>query len=348
IEAPGVWSTADGDTGFNGPVALTLDDTLRSAALSPAERRLMMRVFVTAAMTPAAGTQRRFTKLASIGSHGLTLRAIPGEPPGVYASDVLAHALPIIAPDLAFTTGADGTIKPTTYAIPHLVFDGTDGADVTLEVNKYHWWDWAVWEGRAFHFNEPGTTTPTWEARLSEGAHLQLEGDDAQGQYNGVVAYFTDPNGRRRSVGPPATNWPGSVARCDVTDATLMDLGETNPVTARGKRRWARMDISTVTTDAGAIQIAGAWLATRALPTRRGTVTLTGMVRHPTMGLRPAWAVRAGDYIRVSDHPADVPRKVIETRYDHDMLTMTCTTDNTVGLVDALLERVGVSIIGAL
>ena len=58
--------------------------------------------------------------------------------------------------------------------------------------------------------------------------------------------------------------------------------------------------------------------------------------------------VRAGDYVRISDHPTDVPRRVIETSYNHDAGEVTMSLDNSVFKLDAILERIGVSLVGTL
>jgi hypothetical protein len=53
----------------------------------------------------------------------------------------------------------------------------------------------------------------------------------------------------------------------------------------------------------------------------------------------PVWRVRAGDYISIADHPADVPRRIIETRYTHGGRQISLNLDNTPYALDAILAR---------
>lgn len=281
-----------------------------------------------------------WTCLAVYGAHGLTKQGGDSatSAKGFYASDVVQNIVTRAAPELAL-----GEIEATTFVIPHLVFaDPVTGEDAIKEVNGFHGFDWGVYDGREFFFRGTDPDRLCWEARLSDGAQLDLEGETAEQIFNGVYVTYTDPAGLRKTVGPPG-------ATADATDSSLADTSSTNPVNAHGiTRRWGRLDIPTTTTQAGAIQLGVIWLASHALPQRRGTLTLKGLVKHPVERDVPVWRVRAGDYIRISDHPADVPRRIIETRYTHGTSEMVLNLDNTPYKLDALIQRFGSGLVGVI
>lgn len=336
FEAPTLWGFSDWTAGSATSVALTLDDTVRVDTLPAARRYVMLRAWLmTGPYTPAAGHQRRFPRIAAYGSHGLTLRAIAGEPHGVYASDVISNVISRACPKLT------ASVEATSFAIPHLAFpDCTTAEDVASRANAFHLWEWGVYDDRVFFYRMPSADRLTWEARLSEGAHISLEGDQAGDLANGVIVQYTDPVKGSRTVGPTG-------ASTDDTSASLTDTAATNVANMHGySRKWPRLDISQTTTLAGATQLGAAWLALNKIPQRKGQITLTGLVRHPTEGRVPAWRVRAGDYIRISDHPADVPRRIVETTYDHDQGRVTCSVGSGADTLSAILERIGVAIVG--
>jgi hypothetical protein len=286
--------------------------------------------------------------LAVYGNHGLTKRTIDASTPdGFYVSDVVADIVSRTAPLLSYTTGDGGSIETNTATIPHLAFlSHTTGEDALLQVNAYTFWEWGVYDG-TFFFRQPNPSRLTWDVRLSDGVHLDFEGDDADEVFNGVIVKYRDPSGEERSVGPPAAYWQGGTARADGTDDSLVDTSDTNPVNRRGiPRRWPLLQAQQVTTQEGAITIGAAFLAEKAQPQRKGRVRVTGTVRHPTISKPlPVSHIRAGDYVRIQDHPANVPRRIIECSYDHSSRSATLTIDNHAAHLDALLERMGLALL---
>lgn len=333
--------SSDSPTASSTGHTLTVNNTVQSVSLTTDRRWIRVRLAMgTGTTQPASGSTLTFSKVAVYGTTGITTRDVSGDLDGVYASDVIARILDQAAPLLTYTTGAGGSIEPTSFAIPHLAYRDPVTAEYAIsDVNKYHLFDWGVYDDRQFFFRQPDPTRLLWEARLSDGAYLDADGLTAEQVINGVFVQYTDATGEAKTVGPPGGNF-------DDTDTALADTSSSNPFNAQygsATRKWVPLSLTFPTTLAGAVQIGAAYLLERSLATRRGTVTLTGSATHPTEGKVPCWRPRAGDWISLKDlNGATVPRKIINKTYTHSSRQVRLDLDNTPAKLDAVLARVGV------
>lgn len=341
--APRLVATPDRDYAIVADVYnLTFDGTIRSQFLTVASRRYISFDAYSAGnvATPAAGANQRVSKIGVHGTHGLTsYPTLTGDGmEGYYIDDVLSNALSRVALKLNFSTGEGGSIERPPLVIPQVAYpDAGPVENVILDLNKYVLWDWLVYENRTLFYRPTDPDRLTWEARMDRGTHLSLEGDDAENAYNGAMVRYSLPDGRTRVAGPTGSGF-------DVESALLEDTSAESTVNQHGyPRRWIELDISFPTLDDYAPVIGAAYLAQAALPARSGDITLRGEVEHPTKGMRPVREVRAGDWIRLSDHPADVPRRIISARHTNDQQETVVSVGNDMNKVDAALEQVGVA-----
>jgi hypothetical protein len=275
-----------------------------------------------------------WTCLAAYGAHGLTKRgtASATTAQGVYASDVVGHIVANWCPKLN-----TGGVQATSYSIPHLVFlDRTDPYDALLEVNKFHLWDFAVWEDKTLYYGPADLTDWDWEFRLDDpGTTVDLHGDSAEDLANGIVIEFDNVQTGKKTVLTPDDN------------GDLADTSEENPVNRHGLTVWTELALSSPTTSDAAVQIGRAALAEFNAAKSPGTINATGHVRDRQGNLQPGWKVRAGDSLVISDHPSDKIRLVSETSWSDDSKQLTVAVDSTVRKLDAFLDRTATALTAA-
>lgn len=281
-----------------------------------------------------------WTYLGVVGRHGCPIQGVLGDTGGlgILASDAIAYGLGKWAPKIGFTTGSSGTIQPTTFAIPQLVFsDPTDLATMIAQMVQYELSDWAVWEGPTFYLNPRGESpkTRTWRSRVRP-AQLQEAGPSTTRLYNGCIVQFTDVTGIMRVVGPPGSGAP-------VTDASLLDSDPLNPCNQAGIDRWIRLQMGT-TTPAAAIQVGARYLQEHKLLDTSGQASLTGHVQDDHGVWWPAWMVRAGDTISFVDASDPSPRRIVSTNYTHQQRTNAVQLDQPPQTVEALLQRLSAAV----
>jgi LysM repeat protein len=294
---------------------------------------------VTPAGTQGA-TYNAYWRVAVYGNHGLTLRG-SSSPMGVWASDVIAHALTHWAAEIAFTTGSNGTIQPSAFVIPQLVFAPTTVANIIQQSTQYELLDWAVWEqtggttGPTMFVNERGARGKSWVSRVGP-AQLQQAGPQASRIWNGVVVQFTGVDGLTQTAGPPGSG-------CTLTDASLQDLDPSNPANEAGIDKWAPLQMGT-STPAGAIQVGGKFLVEQAQADTAGSAALVGHIQDTSGVWWPAWMARAGDSISFLDAANSSPRRIVNTSYDDSSKTNSISLDQPPDSIAALLQRMSIDI----
>src|SRR6185437_3761142 len=274
--------------------------------------------------------------VAVYGMHGLQLVGVNSntEAKGVLASDVLAHALSRWAPKLAFTTGPECSIKPSSFVIPQLAFlEPTTVAEILKQSIRFELQDWAVWEGPRFYMNPRGEGGKEWRARVGP-AQLQEAGPQVARLWNGVVVTYTDTTGVTRTAGPLNSGM-------NTTSSLLEDTNPENPLNEAGIKRWAALTMGT-STAAGAEQVGAIFLReSKALETS-GQATLVGHVEDEAGVLCPAWKVKAGDTVSFVDASDSSPRRIVNASYDDPTKTTTVQLDQPPDSLQALLERLSV------
>jgi hypothetical protein len=335
---------ASGGLRAAGPGAGTLTATVMSRLWAAIQLN-----YGVAAGAEGSNYQLFWTLLGIIGTHTcpiyqttpVSYATTPGQTvtvpagPGVLCSDVEAHAVGTWAPKLRFSTGVNGTIKPSGFVIRQLVFsDPTTASAIIKGANQYELRDWAVWEGPTYYSNDYGQRGRKWKARVHE-ANLQETGPQASRLFNGVVVTFQDWAGISRTVGPPNSN-------ANFIDATLVDPDPGNPANELGIKKWAHVEMQTGT-PAAAIQTGGQFLKYQKLVDTSGQATLTGHVEDADTGVwHPAWAVRAGDVIMFPDAGDFSYRRIVKTAYDDSGKQNALQLDAPPDGMQELLERLSI------
>jgi hypothetical protein len=337
-EAPSLFTSANADMSGAVSNGLTLDNALHASSVASPVRFGMLRARANATHTPAAGSGLSviYSKIAVYGlAPGVRGIVTAGGPDGVSASDVIRHIIANYCP-LLNTNG----VQETTYAISHLAFiDRIDPFDAIAEVNKYHRWQFGVWENRTFTYGPTDLTDYDWSVDLFEpGVTLDVQGDSTDdGAFNGICVTFTDLQTGNQSTLTPDTN------------PELADTDPENPANRAGIKHWDEIPLSSPALSADAIQIASAALVERNTPKGQGSITVVGHLKDRAGHWQQGWKVRAGDRVAITSSTSlsDRPRLISETSWDQDSHTLTITVEDTAQRVDAFLDRLNTSLSAA-
>jgi hypothetical protein len=296
------------------------------------------------AVTGQGDWQAQWRNVAVYGRHGLPIRNGSTVEAGLLASDVIAYAIEQWAPQLTFTTGSKGSIRPTGFPIPHLVFkESTTVADMIDQANRFELSEWAVWHGQygpTFYLNPRGEREgrKRWRARVRP-AQLKETGPSMDRVFNGVIVQYPDVDGTTKVVAPPGSGYP-------VTSSSLADSDPLNPANqVPGLRRWTKIAMSNVATKLGAIETGRRFLEQTKLLDGSGEASLNGYVEDDHGMFWPYYCVRSGDLIEFVDSSIPGDRYIVSAQRSRASRSVTISLDAPPDSMEALLERLGVELV---
>ncbi len=272
--------------------------------------------------------------LAVFGKHGLTVRVVSGAPDGLYASDVVTHAVQKFAPQLNIR---NGSVQQSSFVIPHLAFlEPTTCGEIVRQASRFDLPDWGVWEDKTFFWAPQGANAKRWRARIGP-SQLEETGPQVARLWESIVVQYQDVDGSTRTVGPPGSG-------ADTESANLKDSDPENPANKLGlvKRDLLQMGTSTA---AGATEVGRRFLIESRLLDRSGKARAVGWVEDDRGVLHPYWAPRAGDEIAFLDASDKSYRRIVRTEKDHDARTVTFDLDAPPEGLQQLLERLNVVLV---
>jgi hypothetical protein len=259
---------------------------------------------------------------------------------GILASDFITYALGKWAPGIRFTTGAYGSLKASTFPIPHLVFkEPTTVQEMITQALKFELLEWGVWPGQfgpTFYLNERGKRegAQQWRARIRP-AKLTETGQQMEESWNRVVMSWQDPDGTTRTMGPVGSGYPYTDYRCE-------ELDPENPLNEAGVIRTKHLTMEGVGTAEGAANQARLFLEKCRLLNTSGEATLTGYVEDVHGIEWPYYCVHAGDTIEFLDASIKGPRYIIEATRSRKSRSVNIKLDSPPDSYESILAELQV------
>jgi hypothetical protein len=319
--------------------------TVTHKALSvPAGRFfLMLRDFFSGPKSEAANIETQWRNVRARGRNGLPLYGTWPEV-GLLASDVVAFVLERWCPQIAFTTGVNGTIKPTRFIIPHLAFKApTNAADMIQRATRFEQPEWGVWpthRGPTFFMNPRGEREgrKRWRVRSHE-AEFEETGQQMDLVWNGVMVEGQGTDNSTIFIGPP-----GSGLR--YTTDRLLDTDPTNPVNESGGKRYAKIQMRGIATIAGMIEAGEAFLEHCRLLDASGRTTLTGYIEDDHGKRWPYYCAEAGDQIEWIGSSVPDFRYVVNADRTRSSRSVSIDIDAPPDSFEAMMERLNAEFVG--
>lgn len=260
---------------------------------------------------------------------------------GILASDVIAYLLSQFAPGIRYTTGPYGSIKPSSFVIPHLTLkEETTVQDAITQALRFDaMLEWGVWPGQfgpTFFLNERGKRegAKRWRARVRP-AKLTQTGQQMDQVYNKVVISWRDPDGTTKRMGPPGSGYRLTDSRCE-------DADPLNPVNEAGENRTKHLGMEDLATAETAAETARLFLEKVKLLDGSGEATLSGFVEDSHGIEWPYDCVHGGDEIEFIDASIRSPRYIVEARRSRKARAVNIKLDAPPDSYEAILAELQV------
>lgn len=303
----------------------------QSVALPAGTRGVAFGIICTGAGTTGAATDTT-AEVYNIRVLGNRTTANSNDEP-VYGHEVIQDA----TQKSSWSQSLVGIDTDTTYAFPEASWiDPTKIGDVLDFVTSFYDRYWAVYEGKAMVWRSSSNPpTITWSTSRGEGAKLDLD--------------------------PSITNAASAVrvrARTQAGqsfDTVVTDTRPGNIYAAAGATHIAIVDLGIVANSSAAAQIGSVYFPDHSYEVVKGTITLPAQMLVRGQNPGPAYRIRAGDNIQITD--AVSPRQIAAGVYDRrtvflvkatdvdwEAQTVTISVDNTRDSLSQLLARVGIAV----
>lgn len=304
---------------------------------------LMLRDYLSSGKEGAVNYEFHWKNVRILGRHGLPLY---GTWPrvGLLASDVVAYVLARWAPHIHFTTGPYGTIKPTRFPIPHLVFkEPTTPAEMIQQATRFEQLEYGVWagpEGPTFYMNPRGQRegAKRWRVRSSE-IEYEDTGQQLDKVFNGVVVTGQAADGTTLYIGPA-----GSGLR--YTSPGLRDLDPQNAANEAGIEQYAKIQMKGIATLEGMVEAGEAFLEQSKLLDGSGKATVTGYVEDENGKSWPYYYMKEGHEIEVLGSSIPGPRYIVASSRSRSSRSVAIDIDAPPDSFEAMMERLNAEYIG--
>jgi hypothetical protein len=249
---------------------------------------------------------------------------------GLYGGTVLRDVVGQV-PELTLGVVEDGS-DFTIQALDRSVRD--TALSVVSEVAGYYTREWAVWEGGVFDWKSVDLDTAGYLLTIADTQSLQLEAT-VEGTPSRVIVQYQDVAGNQ-------------------AEASASSTDQRNPLVKQGKQRDELVQVSFAMTNVTAAQLAARVAADHgSYPTASGRAVLSLLkpIRRANGGLVPAYVIRGGENIAITDLPktdafatgrdGETLFHVTDVEVDLDRQTVTLAFEGQIRRSDVLLARLG-------